>query len=70
MFSNFFNNFLALFLGLATIKAFLVVYRIRGKKWPADARFLWEIIEWDREIKKIAFLGALAFLLTFVQSFF
>jgi len=59
--------FILLFLGLIGLKVILVIYRISSKKWPASPRFIWKIIDWQAEAKKILFLVLLALLLAYLK---
>jgi len=65
-FFHYFTLLLAILLGL---KIFLTIERTARRKWPTSLRYLWQIIDWKAESKKLLALALIAFLLTLLRPY-
>ena len=65
--SEYLFSFLLLLSLLLTAKVCLIAYRMATGKWPVSARYLWRIVEWDKEALKIVALMVAAYILMFIR---
>ncbi len=55
------------FLVLVLAKIFLTIYRIATKQWLPSVHYLWHLIDWQVEAKKILILALFAFCLSLIK---
>ncbi len=65
--SEYFFSFILLLSILLTAKVFLIAYRMASGKWPMSVRFLWRIVEWDKEALKMVALMVAAYVFMLIR---